>query len=55
VGKIGPREQPEGQKGWFFSTWAHASFPPLFVGVPGTALIGLQPLPNALTTWLKIA
>lgn len=38
-----------------FNTWAEAPLPPLFVGVPGTALIWDQLLLKAATTWPKIA
>ena len=49
------RDQFQGLNDRFFDTWVHAPFPPLFVSVPATALTSAQPLPSALTTWLKIA
>jgi hypothetical protein len=53
--KIAKTDSGDGRNGHFFSTRAHAPLPPLFVGVPGTALSLPHPLPSALTTCAKIA
>lgn len=51
---MGLREVWKALKRVFFNTRAHAPLPPLFVGVPGTALTAAQPLPSALYTCPKI-